>query len=108
MTVRCAALVIGVGIALGPGIAFAQLTGTGRDDFVAGSIKSCSATAAKNHPEIPAERASTFCSCMAEAEADITTPADIAYVKQNRVTSPDYRQRVLALAPACNARAGLH
>jgi hypothetical protein len=110
MTFRSATLATAVIMltAGAPSAAFAQLAGAERDDFVAGSIKSCLATAAKKHPELSAERANVFCSCMANAEADMTTPADIAYVRQNSVTSPDYRQRVLALAPGCNARAGLH
>ena len=86
----------------------AQLSGPERQSFVQSSIGSCSATVKQNHPEIPAKTVSTYCTCMANKEADITTQADIDYINQHNAATEEYTRRVQALAPACNAEAGLH
>jgi len=103
-----AASVIAAGIgALCVQGAAAQLSGPQRDEFIQGSIKSCTKTASTDHPEIPAATIGVYCTCMAAAEADITTQADIDYINSHGSPTDDFRQRVLALAPACNAKAGL-
>jgi hypothetical protein len=44
---------------------------------------------------------------MAEAEADMTTQADVEYMSAHNEPPQDYRGRVQALAPACKAKAGI-
>ena len=88
--------------------ALAQLTGQLRDTFVQSSISSCSSTVQHNHPDFPAATIGAFCICMANKEADITTDEDMAYISEHKTATPDYRQRVQALAPSCNSAAGLH
>lgn len=87
--------------------AFAGLAGTSRQAFVDSSLKSCSDGIHKNKPKLPAKTVETYCSCMAEAEADITTDADVEYMAAHNAATKDYTDRVRALAPACNAKAGL-
>jgi hypothetical protein len=103
----CAALA-GLVIALLSGGAAAQLAGTERTDFIKSSIKACLDTAHARNPSTPMSNLTTYCTCMADAEADMTTPADTAYIIAHNAASDDYRKRVLALAPACNKKAGLH
>jgi len=87
--------------------AVAQLAGTERDEFVKASIKACLDTAHAKNLSTPMSNLNVYCSCMADGEADMTTQADTAYIVQHNAASEDYRQRVLALAPACNKKAGL-
>ena len=87
--------------------ATARLDGPGRDVFVKSSSESCSSELRKSRPNMPAKQIETFCSCMAEGEADMTTAADIAYMATHDEETEDYRGRVRALASACNAKAGL-
>ena len=89
------------------GAASAQLTGSDRDDFIKGSFEACSSAATRDHPEIAGDAVKTYCQCMAEKEADMTTQADIDYVNAHQVGSDDYKARILALAPACQAKAGI-
>ena len=106
-SISWAVAVAAAGILAG-GSAVAQLTGAGRDSFVQASIKSCSDTVRGNSPGLSAEPITTYCTCMANGEADIMTPADIAYMTEHQAAPDDYRQRVQALAPACKKAAGLH
>ena len=87
--------------------AFAGLVGADRQTFVDSSLKSCSDSVHKNQPQILANKVETYCSCMAEAEADMTTDADVEYMSAHNEPPKGYRERVLALAPACNRKAGL-
>jgi hypothetical protein len=87
--------------------ALARLDGADRQAFIESSVKSCSDTALKTNPKLPAKTIETYCSCMADAEADMTTAADVEYMSAHNEPPADYTARVRALAPACNAKAGL-
>ena len=87
--------------------AHAQLSGDDRAQFIHGSFEACNGAATRDHPEIAADAVKTYCQCMAEKEADMTTQADIDYVNAHQVGSDDYKARILALAPACQAQAGI-
>lgn len=87
--------------------AAARLDGPGRDVFVKSSLESCSDALRKNRPNMSSKQIETYCSCMAEAEADMTTAADVQYMAAHNAATEDYHARVRALAPACNAKAGL-
>ena len=85
----------------------AQLSGDDRVQFIKGSFEACNSAATRDHPEIAAAAVNTYCQCMAEKEADMTTQADIDYVNAHQVGSDDYKARIMALAPACQAQAGI-
>ena len=87
--------------------ALAGLTGPGRQEFVDSSRKSCSDGLHRNNAKLAANAVETYCSCMAEAEADMTTDADVQYMAAHNAATADYTARVRALAPACKAKAGL-
>ena len=87
--------------------AAARLDGSEREEFVKSSLESCSSGVRKNNPQLPAKQIETYCSCMAEAEADMTTAADIEYIAAHNAATKDYTARVQALAPACATKAGL-
>ena len=101
-----AALVI-MSLSLFSSPATARLDGPGRDVFVKSSSESCGSELRKNRQNMTAKQIETFCSCMAEAEADMTTAADVAYMATHDAATEDYGARVRALASACNAKAGL-
>ena len=86
--------------------AVARLAGTDREDFIKSSFKSCGDAIRKDHPNVAAKVVESYCTCMAEAEADMTTDADIEYMNAHSAPPADYRRRVQALAPACNRKAG--
>ncbi|HVC51473.1 MAG TPA: hypothetical protein VND87_05590 [Stellaceae bacterium] len=90
------------------GAATAQIKGPDRATFVSASTKSCTRTVTANHPNFPAATVAAYCSCMAEGEADVTTPDDIAYINAHHEAPPDYKTRISKLAANCNAKAGLH
>jgi hypothetical protein len=106
-SVLLAAVLALVGPIFGGAAAFAQLTGDDRTQFIQGSFGACNDAAKRDHPEIAADAVKTYCQCMAEKEADMTTQADIDYVNAHQAGSDDYKARILALAPACQAKAGL-
>ena len=87
--------------------ALAQINGPDRKEFVDSSRQSCSASIHKNNAKLPADVVETYCSCMAEAEADMTTQADVQYMTAHNAAPEDYTARVRALAPACKTKAGL-
>jgi len=89
-------------------IKLAQLSGADRQAFVKSSRESCISTTQRNHPEISAQVRETYCGCMSEKAADITTPDDLAYFDQHQDMPPDYKSRLAKLADGCNAAAGLH
>jgi hypothetical protein len=95
------------GSVVGYGMALAQLTGDDRGKFIEGSFQACTEAATRDHPEIATGAVKTYCQCMAEKEADMTTQADIDYVTAHQVGSDDYKARIMALAPACQAKAGI-
>ena len=92
----------GVGLAASNGeFAVAQLTGSDRDAFVQSSIQSCTSTATQQNPTVPAATITTYCTCMAGKEADMTTPADVAYMAQHHAATEEYTKRVEQLAASC-------
>jgi hypothetical protein len=95
------------GAVCGGGLALAQLSGDDRAQFIKGSFEACNGAATRDHPEIAADVVKTYCQCMAEKEADMTTQADIDYVNAHQVGSDDYKARIMALAPGCQAQAGI-
>lgn len=106
-SVVVAAAMVLAGLVLSAGAARAQLSGDDRTQFIKGSFEACNSAATRDHPEIASDKVKTYCQCMAEKEADMTTQADIDYVNEHQVGSDDYKQRILALAPACQAQAGI-
>ncbi|MGH7095116.1 MAG: hypothetical protein ACREFB_16505 [Stellaceae bacterium] len=99
---------LAVGGAAVSSAAMGQIKGPDRATFVAASAKSCTRGVKTNHPDLPAAAVATYCSCMADGEADMTTPADIAYINAHHEAPPDYKGRLTKLAASCNAKAGLH
>jgi hypothetical protein len=95
------------GLAFGSAAAQAQLTGEQRGEFIKGSFGACTDAATRDHPEIASAAVNTYCQCMAEKEADMTTQADIDYINANKAGSDDYKARIQALAPVCREKAGL-
>ena len=98
--------VLGVALSIS-GRGYAQVTGPDRATFIAASVKSCARTVKTNHPDLSAATIGTYCSCMAEGEADMTTQDDIAYINAHHEAPPDYKGRLTKLAASCNAKAGL-
>jgi hypothetical protein len=94
-------------LVLGSGTALAQLVGDQRSEFVKSSFQTCNSTALRDYPTIPPDTIKTYCQCMADKEADMTTQADIAYVAEHQVGSDDYKARIVALVPVCREQAGL-
>jgi hypothetical protein len=90
-----------------PGSAQARLDGADRKTFIESSPKGCLDAIHKNNSKIAAKTVETYCSCMAQAEADITTAADVHYMNAHTEPPQDYRDRVRALAPACKAKADI-
>lgn len=89
--------------------AAAEISAANRDTFVGVVTKGCSNEARKMHPDYKESVIVTYCSCIANGQADITTIADMTYISQhNQQASEDYKQRVAKLYPRCNAAAGLH
>src|SRR5258708_19233990 len=85
--------------------ALAQLSGDDRTQFITGSFQACNGAAAHDHPEIAADAVKTYCQCMAEKEADMTTQADIEYVNAHQDGSDHYKARIMALPPGCQPKA---
>jgi len=112
MTTVAGSVVVAGGLVLaalvfGSAAAQAQLTGAPREEFINGSFGACTDAATRDHPEIAAAAVKTYCQCMAEKEADMTTQADIDYINANKAGSDDYKARIQALAPVCQEKAGL-
>jgi hypothetical protein len=112
-----AALIAGVAVCGAPAAAdqtasgeirLALLSGADRQAFIKSSRESCINATQRNHPEIGAQARETYCGCMAEKAADITTPDDFSYFDKHHEMPPDYSGRLAKLAEACNATAGLH
>jgi len=72
---------------------------------VQAAISSCTKGATADHPEVPAEKIATYCTCSANAVADVTTMADVEYINSHGGTpSEDYQKRMKTVAIACNAK----
>ena len=85
----------------------AQITGPLRDGFIKNASASCVAAVRKDNSALPETRAQAYCVCMATAQADITTPDDVAYMNEHSTASDDYRRRLQPLAARCSASAGI-
>jgi len=85
----------------------AQITGPLRDGFIRNASASCVAAVRKDNSALPETRAQAYCVCMATAQADITTPDDVAYMNEHSMVSDDYRRRLQPLAARCVAAAGI-
>ena len=107
LSIVAAAVLVLAGSVLGSGTGHAQLSGDDRAQFIQGSFEACNSAATRDHPEIGADKVKTYCQCMADKEADMTTQADIDYVNAHQVGSDDYKARIMALAPACQTQAGI-
>ncbi len=86
----------------------AELKGPVREAFIKRVHRSCVRKAHKDYPDIERKTVTDFCTCLASAQADAITPADIAYVKEHHKASEDYKNRFAKLAAPCIKRAGLH
>ncbi len=89
------------------GGADAQVTGQFRESFIKNSSASCMAAVVRDNPALPETKIQTYCVCMATAQADITTPEDVAYMNEHGKASGDYQRRLLPLATRCSASAGI-
>lgn len=88
--------------------ASAEISAANRDVFVKLITKGCAVEAQKLHPNYSDGVIATYCSCIANGQADVTTIDDMNYIRDhNQQPSEDYRQRVAKLYPRCNAAAGL-
>jgi Trypsin-like peptidase domain len=86
----------------------AELKGSAREEFIKRVHRSCSRKVHKDHPDMERKTIKDLCTCVANAQADATTPADIAYAKEHHEVSQDYKERFAKLATPCVKRAGLH
>ena len=85
-----------------------ELKGPVREAFIKKVHRSCVRKAHKDHPDVERKTVGDFCTCLANAEADSLTPADIAYANEHHKMSEDYKNRFAKLAAPCVKRAGLH
>jgi hypothetical protein len=85
----------------------AQITGPLREGFIKNASESCVAAVRKDNSALPETGAQAYCVCMATAQADITTPADVAYMNEHSTASDDYRRRLQPLAARCSTSAGI-
>jgi hypothetical protein len=85
-----------------------ELKGSVREDFVKRVHRSCSRKTHKDHPDLERKTVKDFCTCVAEAQADSITPADIDYMKEHHKVSDDYKDRFAKRLAPCIKRAGLH
>jgi len=76
--------------------------------FIKKVHRSCVRKVHKEYPDVERKSIGGFCTCMANAQADAITPADIAYMNEHHKASADYKDRFAKLAAACVKRAGLH
>jgi S1-C subfamily serine protease len=86
----------------------AGLKGPDREAFIKRVHRSCVRKAHKDYPDIERKTITDFCTCLANAQADAITPADVAYVKEHHKASEDYKNRFAKLAAPCTKRAGVH
>ena len=85
-----------------------ELKGPVREAFVKKIHRSCVRKAHKDYPDIERKTVGDLCTCLANAQADAVTPADIAFANEHHKLSPDYKDRFAKLAAPCTKRAGLH
>lgn len=85
-----------------------ELKGPVREAFIKKVHRSCARKAHKEYPDIERKTVGDFCTCLANAQADSITPADIAYAKEHHKVSEDFKDRFAKLAAPCIKRAGLH
>jgi S1-C subfamily serine protease len=85
-----------------------ELKGAVREAFIKRLHRSCSRKTHKDYPDMERKTVGDFCTCVANAQADSITPADIAYLKEHHKVSEDYKERLGKLVAPCIKRAGLH
>jgi hypothetical protein len=86
----------------------AELKGSVREEFIKRAHRSCSRKTHKDYPDLARKTIKDFCTCVANAQADAVTPADIAYAKEHHKVSEDYKERFGKLFAPCIKSAGLH
>jgi S1-C subfamily serine protease len=86
----------------------AELKGPAREAFIKRVHRSCVRKGHKDYPDIERKTITDFCTCLANAQADAITPADVAYAKEHHKTSEDFKNRFAKLVAPCIKRAGLH
>jgi hypothetical protein len=87
--------------------AVARLDGADRKAFMESSLKGCIDAIHKQKTTYSEKTIETYCGCMSEAEADMTTHADVEYMSAHNEPPQNYRARVQALAPACKRKGGV-
>jgi hypothetical protein len=85
----------------------AQITGPLRDGFIKNASASCVAAVRKDNSALPETRVQAYCVCMAAAQADVTTPDDVAYMNEHSTASDAYRRRLQPLVARCSASPGI-
>lgn len=84
-----------------------ELKGPVREAFIKKVHRSCVRKVHKDYPDVERKSVGGFCTCLANAQADAITPADIAYMNEHHKASEDYKDRFAKLAAACVKRAAL-
>lgn len=77
-----------------------------RTDFIKASIESCLGfqTKAPENKDLTIRQLTSYCTCMAKAEADNFSPADYKLVNDSKpVIPPSIQTRINEMAPACIA-----
>lgn len=83
------------------------LKGALRDAFVTKMLRSCTRKTHKINADVSLDTIRDFCLCMAEAQADTTTEADVAYVKEHRTASENYKDRITKAMAVCKKKVGM-
>ncbi len=79
-----------------------------REAFIKRVHRSCARKAHQDYPDVGRKTIKDFCTCLANAQADAVTPANIAYAKEHHKVSEDYEERFAKLVAPCIKSAGLH
>lgn len=85
-----------------------ELKGPVREAFIKKVHRSCARKVHKDYPDVERKSVGSFCTCLANAQADAITPADIAYMNEHHKASEDYKDRFAKLAASCVKKAALH
>jgi hypothetical protein len=84
-----------------------ELKGPVREAFIKKVHRSCARKVHKDYPDAARKTIKDFCTCLANAQADAITPADIAYMNEHHKASEDYKNRFAKRAAPCVKSAGL-
>jgi hypothetical protein len=100
------ALVLGAAFAITlSGLASAELSDALRTALFNNSLRVCSQTYLKTNES--ATQVTTYCTCLARGQADMTTMEDVAYIGAHKTVSEDFQNRTNALTPKCKSDAGI-